>query len=207
MSRQRLRVILEAKGIRSFIWIDEGKDGSIYFGLSDPNAIIDEFGKITPPHVDRINPEDGKRLDFNYKGIKISYHASGRLYDESNEGNRLLPAFQIAKPVEVKDYLTFAVIIPQKTDQYPLLQKKKKNLALIKTDIFENKPFQVELFIAGKKFEVKKYNEAQQESRGRVYMKEFSKSTLGVNCRQSKKNFYSTFPEFTYIILRNKESR
>ena len=201
MSKQRIRVIFEANGLRSFIWIDEGKDGSIYFGLSDPNAIIDGYGKISSPNEDKIVPEDSKSVDLNYTGIKISYHASGRLYDESNEGCRLLPAFQITKPIDVEDYLTFAIIIPQKPDLYPLLQKKKKNLAVINIDIFENKPFQIELFIVGKNFDVKKYNEAQLESRGRIHVKKFSKYTIGVNCRQSKKNYDSTFPEFNYIIL------
>lgn len=126
ITKQRIRVIFEANGLRSFIWIDEGKDGSIYFGLSDPNAIIDGYGKISP-NEDKIFHEDIKKVDSDYTGIKISYHASGRLYDESNEGNRLLPTFQITKTIDVKDYLTFAVIITQKPDQYPLLQKIKKN--------------------------------------------------------------------------------
>lgn len=43
-----------------------------------------------------------------------------------------------------------------------------------------DKPFQVELFILGKNFDVKKYNEAHSESRGKVHVKAFFNNFLGL---------------------------
>jgi len=145
------RILLQSKTvIKRFLWIDQGPDGSLYIGTSNPKVSAQKGGHFIVPTGESITVkwDDGTKIDPPIPSPKISFHPSGDIHFKGSKGFPL----KVANSSTLRNLQTFlriCVVIPSDPEKYPSYTKKVSvDDMVIPIDQFEGKPFVVEIVVA-----------------------------------------------------------
>lgn len=142
------RILLKKGNIkRKFLWVAQGRDRSIYLGMSDSSSVIKTGEFRAGAHV---SYSDGKILKLKNTYPKISFHTTGEVHIKSQEKHTFLKSKKQSLN-EIKKVRLLTMIIPKRTELYSLLQTTKRpNDIEIPIDPFGEKPFAVNIYLERK---------------------------------------------------------
>lgn len=128
--KQRIRIAIgdSKETLRCLIWVEFGKDGSIYFGPRNPKyAYIKSAEKQMENGELFISYDEGEPLtDQSIQNVnKISFHASGMI---TSFGRRSMRS--AIRNISKRELLCH--FLPEKLSQFPLLKEpRKRDIPLI----------------------------------------------------------------------------
>jgi hypothetical protein len=161
----KTRIILSKNGKNiDFFFITPSEDGSISFGSSISIPKEMKLGQFEIPQ----NEQNGE-IAVNFKDVEsisptnthFSYHPSRNgdpaIIHLRTSSRKLLFEYQIEDLTEMKEYRRIVTILPKNIEEYPLFTKSiKENDIVIPIDVFESRPFCVDIFLCKKDIDLKK---------------------------------------------------
>jgi len=146
------RVLLRDGGaLRRFLWIEQGVDGSVYLGASDPKAVADMGGAVHIPAGEPskfVRYKDFEKLPSPLSNPKVSFHRGGKVHFRGSEGTtNAIGRWDALRDVDRP--LRAALLIPPDAGQLPIFQKEAGAADIVlPIDSFGGKPFAGELLFA-----------------------------------------------------------
>ena len=146
------RILLSDAGVlRRFLWLDQGRDGSVYLGASDPKAVADMGGAIHVPAGESskfVRYEDFEKLPAPLPAPKVSFHRGGTVHFKGSQGamsavGRWDALRELDRPVRA------AFFLPPDVRRLPVFSKETQAADIIlPIDSFQGRPFAGELLFA-----------------------------------------------------------
>ena len=143
------RVLLK-KGnvIRKFLWVTQGRDRSVYLGMSESSSIIKTGEFRAGAHVSYSN---GQIVKLKHTYPKMSFHRTGDVHIRSREKHTFLKSKKQSLN-ELEKPRLLSMIIPKRIELYPETTKRINDIE-IPIDPFGDKPFAVNLYLGKKDFD------------------------------------------------------
>lgn len=160
----KTRILLSQKDqLRKFCFIVPYKDGSLTFGSSLPKPKEMKIGKIEIPSGQqcgetRVNYDDADNIEPAIS--HFTYHPPRKddlaiVHLRTDDGNRLFE-YSVDKLDDMEEFKRIFTLIPRDLRKYSLFHKKvASNDIVIPIDIFEDRPFCVEVFLCRKFYDYK----------------------------------------------------
>ena len=146
------RVLLKDGAVlRRFLWLEQGRDGSVYLGASDPNAVAELGGALhIPPGVSSkfVKYSDFEQLSTPLPVPKASFHKGGKVHFKGSRGTTMaIGRWDVLRDLDQP--VRAALFVPPDPQQLPVFEKKVDPADIIlPIDSFEGKPFAGELLLA-----------------------------------------------------------
>lgn len=210
------RILLQSKGvIKSFLWIHQGRDRSLYIGTSDPKVSVQKEGHFTVHAGESITVkwDDGEKINSPIPNPKVSFHPSRDIHFKGSKGFpvKLAASSTIAAPSIFKDLHTFlriCIVIPSDPEKYPNHTKKvSENDRIIPIDQFGGKPFVTEIVAAPPRSDTQQLLKAFPELAfagltGTAIAAVFESALMQLTLLLYRKdNFATTWAPYTYWIV------
>lgn len=126
----------EKNEFRSLIWVEVGKDGSIYLGPRYNEASYQSFNSVTPENGEVFIPYDEGEIIEDpsiLKTQKVSFHASG----QTNAGGKRSVSSSLR---EIEDKKLICNLFFQHPKEFPVPQGQRKTDIRLNYLIDDNRP-------------------------------------------------------------------
>jgi hypothetical protein len=146
------RVLLrDGTVLRRFLWLEQGRDGSVYLGASDPKAVAELGGAFhIPPRVGSkfVKYSDFEKLSTPLPAPKVSFHKGGKVHFKGSSGaTRAIGRWDALR--EVDEPMRAALFLTPDVRLLPVFGRKVHAADIVlPIDSFGGKPFAGELLLA-----------------------------------------------------------